>query len=589
MNKQSKSTNGKAIMSLERLNNVPQCTLEYYEKEFGDRHLLHGVLSHWSRLKPDGVAIINVDTKEEITWAVFDQATTTLAQKLIKMGFKKGDFFATSLPFLTEHIYLEYACFKIGVIFAPLDLRLKAPEVIRSLTLIKAKGYAFLGKTEVADFRELGKVVMRECPFVDYFIQFSPPAETITGAISAVTLNGKSQAPATEKQDPVNYNKLSNYMEATAGVDANDGAMVIFTTGSTGYPKPALLSHRNITCQNMCLGTASITDENTRILVNAPPSHVGGQTEELMTALFFGQTAVVLPVYDPRKSLQAIQDYKVNILGQIPAMFSMEWILPDYDDYDLSSLKIATCAGQQVSRKHMEKVATMAPRIPTGLGLTEAAGFCTYTPIDAGVDEIMQGIGFSMPIYPVSIHKPMKEDGNAGDELPDGTLGNICFKGPQTFLGYVDAPEATAKTISKDAFLYTGDMGFKDEKGLHFAGRGKWIIKPKGYQVFPVQVEDHFTEIQEIVESCAVVGIEHNIFTEAIVAFIEKKPGVDLTIELLQSHAREIAAYMRPLHYVLLEPGKMPLNRVNKTDYVTLHEMAQKEVENLRNAGRWDR
>jgi fatty-acyl-CoA synthase len=569
---------------------VPQCTLENYERDFADRHRLQDVLAKWANTKPDAVAVINADTKQEITWDTFEKTTTALAMQLLKMGFRKGDFFATSLPFLTEHIYLEYACFKIGLIYTPLDLRLKGPEVIRSLALIQAKGYAFLGQTPVADFRELGKAVMAHCPFVEHLVQFSPPEETVEGAISAFTLAAEAQALAVQAaQNPADSPALKAYVEAAADVGESDGAMVIFTTGSTGYPKPALLSHRNITCQNMCLGTAFGMDEKTRMLVNLPPSHVGGQTEQFMTTLYFGGTSIVLHIFDPVKSLQAIQDHRVTVLGQIPAMFNLEWQVPNYEEYDLSSLEFAICAGQQVPRKLVERVGTMAPKFPTGLGLTETAGFCTYTPLDVSVDDVVASVGYDMPVYAMSIRMPMRDDGRAGEELPDGEIGDICFGGPQTFLGYVNAPEATSATVSQDGFLYTGDLGFRDEKGLHFAGRSKWVIKPKGYQVFPAQVEDYMCELRDEVAACAVVGVEHDVFVEAIVAFIERKPDVDLSVKQLAEHSKGIASYMRPLHYVLLEPGELPLNRVNKTDYVRLHAMAQEEVAQLRAEGGWDR
>jgi acyl-CoA synthetase (AMP-forming)/AMP-acid ligase II len=568
---------------------VPQCTLENYEQDFADRHLLHGVVAKWAREKPDALAIINADTKQEITWDQFDKATTALAMLLLRMGFQRGDFFATSLPYLTEHVYLEYACFKIGVIHVPLDLRLKGPEVIRSLSLVQAKGYAFLGQTAVADFRDLGRAVMAHCPFVEHFVQFSPPEETIEGAQNAFVLSAKAQALAKEAaQDPANSEILAAYAQATTRVDEHAGAQVIFTTGSTGYPKPALLSHRNITCQNMCLAAAFGMEEATRMLVNLPPSHVGGQAEQMMTTFFNGGTAVLLHIFDPAKSLQAIEEYGVTMLGQIPAMFNLEWRLPNYDEYDLSSLELAICAGQQVPRQLVERVATMAPRYPTGLGLTETAGFCTYTALDASVDDLVTSIGYDMPVYPLSIRQPMQEDGHAGDELPDGESGHICFKGPQTFLGYVNDPEATARALSKEGWLYTGDLGYKDEKGLHFSGRAKWVIKPKGYLVFPAQVEDHLCELRDKVATAGVVGVDHGVWVEAIVAFVEKKPEVDLTLEELQAHAECVASYMRPLHYVVLEPGQMPLNRVAKTDYVRLHELAVEETVRLRAEGGWD-
>jgi fatty-acyl-CoA synthase len=578
------------MLPFDTRNGVPQCTLESYEQDFAGRHLLHQVVAWWAREKPAALAIINADTKQEITWKQFDQSTTALAMLLLQMGFRQGDFLATSLPYLTEHIYLQYACSKIGVVHVPLDLRLKGPEVIRSLGLIQAKGYAFLGRTPLADFSELGKAVMAHCPFVQHFIQFSPPEETIDGAESAFVLSARAQEMAlAAARDPAGSAPLEAYLQATAAVTENDGAQVIFTTGSTGYPKPALLSHRNITCQNMCLGAAFGMDEKTRMLVNLPPSHVGGQAEQMMTTFFYGGTIVLLHIFDPAKSLQAIQDYKVTVMGQIPAMFNLEWRLPNYEQYDLSSLQVAICAGQQVPRQLVEKVATMALHYPTGLGLTECGGFCTYTSLDASVDDLVSGIGYDMPVYPLSIRQPLAGDGRAGEELPDGQSGHICFRGPQTFLGYVNNPEATAQTVSKEGWLYTGDVGYRDEKGLHFSGRAKWVIKPKGYLVFPAQVEDHLCELRDKVATAGVVGVDHAVWVEAIVAFVEKKPGVELTAEDLEAHAQGIASYMRPSHYVILEPGQLPLNRVSKTDYVRLYELAREEVARLRAAGAWDR
>jgi acyl-CoA synthetase (AMP-forming)/AMP-acid ligase II len=205
------------------------------------------------------------------------------------------------------------------------------------------------------------------------------------------------------------------------------------------------------------------------------------------------------------------------------------------------------------------------------------------------VEDLVSGVGYDMPVYPLSIREPMKEDGTAGAELPDGESGHICFRGPQTFLGYVNDPQATAKTLSEDGWLYTGDLGYWDEKGLHFSGRAKWVIKPKGYLVFPAQVEDHLCELRDKVATAGVVGMDHGVWVEAVVAFVEKKPGEALTAAELEEHAQGMAAYMRPLHYVILEPGQLPLNRVAKTDYVRLHEMAQEEVARLRAEGGWDR
>lgn len=564
---------------------IPQYTLEHFEVDYADRHLLHGVIAKWAREKPDFTAIIEADTGREFTYQVFDKISTALALKLLELGFRPGDFLATSLPLLAEHVFLEYACFKIGVVHAPLDLRLKAPEVIRSLGLIRAKGFAFLGKTPVADFSPLGKAVQEHCPFVEHFVQFTSPEETIEGAISGATLRDAAMAYLVEPESSPAWKR---FQETTAAVRETDGAQVIYTTGSTGFPKPALLSHRNITCQNMCLAGGFGMGGEMRMLVNLPPSHVGCQAEQLMTTFFTGGTAVILHLFDAEKTLRAIQDHKVEVFGQIPAMFQFQWRLPNFDQFDLSSLKFALYGGQQVSRPFLERLASMSEKFGTGLGLTEMAGFVTYTPLDGTVDDIAASVGFDMPVTPLSIREPMQPDGTAGAQLPPGEVGEICFSGPQVFIGYVNDESAYRRTVSKEGICYTGDLGRMSDKGLVFAGRSKLVIKPKGYQVHPAQVEEHFAGLRDKVAACAAVGMPHELFSEGIVLFVETKPDVELDEAELEVHAKQIAGYMRPSLYVFLGPGEFPYNRVAKTDYVLLKEKARQHVENARAAGKWD-
>jgi acyl-CoA synthetase (AMP-forming)/AMP-acid ligase II len=231
----------------------------------------------------------------------------------------------------------------------------------------------------------------------------------------------------------------------------------------------------------------------------------------------------------------------------------------------------------------------MAPVIGSGLGLTEAAGFCTYVQASADDHEtILAGLGEAMPIYPCTIRQPMRADGSAGDELAPGEIGHLCFRGPQTFLGYVNDPAATAQAISRDGFLYTGDLGYKDAAGLHLTGREKWVIKSMGYQIFPGDVEQHICALAEKVANCVVVGVAHEVVSEAVVAVVEKRPEIEVSRQELDRHARSLPSYMRPRHWIILEAGQMPLNRVVKPDYVRAQQMARQEIAALRARGEWD-
>ncbi len=484
-------------------------------------------------------AIINATKATSITWAEFAGLSRMLAAELSRMGFRKGDRLACSMPLLTEHILLEYACFRLGVIHAPLDPRLSATELLRALTLIEPKGY--WGFADYAPLREA-------CPFVEHFIDFPQ----FVGRAQANSAAAPQFGP----------------------IDEHEPAQIIFTTGSTGSPKAALLSHRGITAQNLALGTGFEFGQE-RVLVNLPPSHVAAQSELLMTALFFGGTAVILEVFDAALSLEAIEKHRVALLGQIPALFNMLWRHSTFQTRDLSSLKVAVYGGQSVPRPFLDQLAGMAPKIGTGLGLTETSGFCTYTPLSGDVDDIEGTLGFAMPLYPMSIRGPMNSDGTAGRELTAGETGHVCFRGPQNFLGYFNNAEATRTALSSDGYLYTGDLGSLDQRGLRFAGRARFVIKPGGYQVFPGDVEAHFAQLTDQVASVGVVGVPHPLLSEAIVAFVERKAGAELKEADLRRHARSLTGYMRPMRFVIVEPGQLPLNRVAKVDTLRLIEQAR--------------
>jgi len=566
---------------------APRLTLDDFEQHFQDRHLLHGAVEKWAREKPGSVALIDSERNRPVSWAEFDGMTRALSMLLLQRGFRRGDFFASLLPLTSEHIFLEYACFRVGVIFVPLDLRLSHSELMRNLKLVPPSGIAFMKAPCIPDVSEFCAELQSRFP-LKLTVQFAAPGDCAAGAVAIGELLGEAARLAQQAASDSELLQRSYEAEA-AKVSEDDGALVIFTTGSTGSPKPALLSHRNISCQAMCLSQALLHGSERELvtLVNLPPSHVGCQTELLMSTIFDGGCSVLVSIFDPLRSLRAIADYKVTAIGQIPAMFQFEWRLKEFDSFDFSSLEFAAYGGQQVSPGFIAKMAQMAPNVGTGLGLTEAAGFCTYIRTPSGrASECAASLGVDMPVYPMTIRAAMQANGEAGEECVDGELGHICFRGPQTFLGYINDAAATAAAISSDGYLYTGDMGYRDAAGLHMAGRAKLIIKPSGYQVFPGDVENHFCTL-EGVALCAAVGVPHPITSEAIVAFIEMQAGRTIQLPQLQRHARGLAAYMRPYHYVLLDPGQMPLNRVAKADYMVLRERAEQEVETLKAQGRW--
>jgi len=554
--------------------------------------LVNSYLNKWAKETPKHIAIIQHEDDRYVSYKQLKTLSDFFALKMVDMGIKKGDIVATQLALFTEHIALMYACLKIGAIFSPLDLRLKKEEVKRDLDKIKPKMFFFFGKTPHIDFAEIGIYIHDHCDYIDYFIQIliDPKKENpIKGAITIQEMMSKPKLVWLKIKDAITGNLNRIYKS----LDTKTPAIIIFTTGTTGNPKPALMSHENIIVQNEILCRGAQMEQNNRTLINLPPSHVGCITETTLTTFYKGATAVFLKIFNVKLSLEAIEKHKVTLLGQIPTQFRMMWADPDYPKYDLSSLKFIAYAGSAVDVDFLNKLALMAPKFGTGIGMTETAGFGTFTPSGISVEDMAGQVGrYYEELAKMSIRKPMHEDGTAGSEIDDGEIGEICYHPPIVFLGYYNFPEATKKAISKEGILYSGDLGYFKNMGsyraLFLSGRKKFVIKQKGYRVFPDEVQSFITEHHKVAEA-DVVGVLHKIFGEGIFAFVKPKPNVDLSSEEILKHCKSIASYKRPHHVEIWPADKpFPITRTTKVDKIQLKIEADLIVEELRKNGKWD-
>lgn len=555
---------------------------------------LNDYLLYWSRKTPGKAAMIQAEDGRTISYRRFRRLVDLLALKLTNMGIGKGDRVATLMVLVPEHIMLLYACFKIGAVVSPLDLRLKDAEVVRDINRLGARALFFLGKTLVRDFRAVARVVQRECPSVKHLVQFTTdpkPKDLLEGAISGKEMMIRKRLLLLHIKELLTRRLKKNYRSLSPGTPA----LLLYTNGITGPPKPALLSHENILVQNEILarGMEMTGGQNLRMLIHLPPSHVACLTEAFMTTLFLGGTAVFLRTFDPKQTLHAISDYQISALLQSPSQFRMLWKDPDYERTDLSHLRFAIVTGEGVDAPFIQELSSMAPHYGTGLAVTETAGFATFTPLHIPPGEMAGQVGRAFPdLAPVSVRKPMEPDGRAGVEQEDGELGEICCHPPLAFLGYDRMPEETARTLARDGILYTGDLGYFKDMGTYRAlfvlGRRKFTIRQNGEMVFPEVLEAHIAKL-EGVDAVEVIGMEHRGFGEGIVAFVRPKRGVGLRPEKVMSYCWETIPDKIPQH-VVIWPGdrEFPLTRTSRADKTALKELARPIIEDLRLMGQWD-
>ncbi|MFA5903720.1 MAG: class I adenylate-forming enzyme family protein, partial [Desulfobacula sp.] len=202
--------------------------------------LVNDYIDKWARVQPYAVAMIQHEDGREITYKKFQTLIDFFALRLLDLGIQKGDRVATQLVLLPEHMALMYACFKIGVIFAPLDVRLTEDEVVRDINKIEAKAFFFLGNTPVRDFRKAGIAVKKGCPAVEHLVQFTAdpkPGDIIEGAVGIADLMNKIRLIWLKLGDMV----TGRLRKASQQVDKRSPSLIIYTTGTTGEPKPAVL------------------------------------------------------------------------------------------------------------------------------------------------------------------------------------------------------------------------------------------------------------------------------------------------------------------------------------------------------------
>jgi len=553
---------------------------------------IHSYLEKWAYTIPDGQAVIQHEENRILTFRELDELVDLYALRLMEMNMQKGDRIAGVCLHSIQYLALQFACFKTGVIICPIDIKLKAAEIILNIKKIAPRLLFILTDTNKDETKSLVALARTECPFLERILQFRLKDDDpmIEGAEDGNQLF----QPAELKKLARVVSLIDIRNTAAQTLSSDDVALIIFTTGtSSGDPKPAMLHHECVVAQlEISQLTKGQRGQELRMMCSLPDSHVGGTTIQPYSAIYSGGTAIMVYRFSPKTVLEAMERWRATWFGAVPTMFRLLWSQPDYHEYDLSSLDSVKYAGSIVSVDFLRELSKMAPRFGTTLGMTETAGCATVTPYPITPEELAGQVGMASPVAEISVREPMKPDGSAGDELPLGEIGEICYHPPLVFKGYFGMPKATAEAVSTEGILYSGDIGYFQDKGsyhaLYFKGRRKFMIKQKGYNVFPDEVSGFINQM-DAVENTVIVGADHDIFDEGIVAFVKPRPGMSVSAEEVLDYCHGIASWKRPQLVVVLKEGEtFPINRVEKIDIVCLTKRAEEVVKQEREKGRWD-
>lgn len=477
------------------------------------------VIEEHAKNQPDRTAYVFFD--QPVSWKEFNVQIDKVANALLDLGMRPGDKIATLLPQSPAFSTIFMAAGKIGMVVVPLDPRFKSGEMVALCERTKPRMLATLAFPEEikAEVEQLVAAYRFEHVF-SYFGQLdyeaARPYETL--------LEGEAKPVPAEVQP-----------------EGDDPYIIIFTSGTTGRPKGAVISHKNSWAMARATVESWGVSDSDKVLCNMPTSHVAG-THDLLAAQFYaGATGVLIPKFDPQETLDAIAKYGVTYFGGVPTMYRLIFKNADVAAADLSSIRLSVVSGEPSSPELIRQIHESFPnsKVVASWGMSETAGFFTFTTLEDSAETVEKTEGKPAPGFEMKI---LTLDGK---DAPQGDVGEMWVRGDSVIKGYMD-PEDD-KNVFVDGWMCTGDLGSMDERGyLHFAGRIKEMYISGGYNVYPVEIESYLNAYPGV-NTSAVLEIPDPLWGETGVAFVVPEPGVDLTPENLYDYCRQgLAGYKIP-------------------------------------------
>jgi long-chain acyl-CoA synthetase len=443
----------------------------------------------------------------ELTYSALAGATAHMAGVLREKGHQAGERVGIMLPNVPYFPVVYYGVLRAGGVVVPMNVLLKGREVEYYLSDSGAK--LLFAWHDFAEAAEKGaEAAGAECVLVK-----PGEFEQLVGGAGPV--------------------------EEMADVDAGDTAVILYTSGTTGTPKGAELTHANLKRNaEIAVGLFSL-DDSARILGALPLFHSFGQTCGMNAGMTAGGMLTLIPRFDPGKALEIIQRDRVNVFEGVPTMYNAMLHHPERDSFDTSCLEVCASGGSAMPVELMKGFEeAFGCKILEGYGLSETSPVASFNHPDR---ERKPG-SIGTPIEGVE----MKVVDDDGKEVPQGEIGEIVIKGHNIMKGYWDRPDATEESI-KDGWFHSGDMARVDEDGYFFiVDRKKELIIRGGYNVYPREIEEVLYE-HPAVQEAAVVGIEDEKLGEEVGAAVVLKKGEEVSEDDLREFVKaEVASYKYP-------------------------------------------
>ncbi|UXZ21012.1 AMP-binding protein [Pseudomonas sp. YeP6b] len=525
---------------------------------------------------PGGEALVVRHQQLRYTWQQLGDAVDLYARALLALGLKTGDRLGVWAPNCAQWCIAQFATAKIGVVLVCINPAYRTTELEYALKLSGCQWLLCAGAFKTSDYHAMLQSLLPEL------------AAQPTGQLRSERLPELRGLISLQAQPPAGFLSWSKLGELAASVPSEqlserqnslhfDQAVNIqFTSGTTGFPKGATLSHYNILNNGYMVGESLGLAAEDRLVIPVPLYHCFGMVVGNLACLTHG-TTMIYPSdgFDPLITLTTVAEEKATALYGVPTMFIAMLDQPGRAELDLSSLRTGIMAGAicpiEIMRRVIDEMHMHEVQI--AYGMTETSPVSLQTGPHDNLDMRVTTVGRTQP------HLESKIIDDAGNLVPRGTIGELCTRGYSVMVGYWHNPQGTAEAIDRAGWMHTGDLASMDDEGdVRIAGRNKDMIIRGGENVYPRELEEFFIT-HPAVADVQVIGIPCTRFGEKIVAWIKLHPGHSATEQELQAWCKErIANFKTPRHFKFVD--EFPMTVTGKVQKFIMRDISIAQMGN---------
>lgn len=532
-------------------------------------------LRETARRYPYKDAFVFVDSGERATWQEFDRDVDRVAKSLLSVGLRPGDHFGVWATNIPEWVRLQYATARIGVVLVTINPSYRAEELKHTLRQAEVNGLALIDAHKESDYVAS---LLEICPELSCCAASQLNSKRFPKLQRVILLRGRPQSGMLSWQEFLScaYNVSDEQLsQIEAELHSLAPINIQYTSGTTGLPKGATLSHRNILLSAYYCGQNQRFSHTDRLCIPVPLYHCFGCVMGTLCCVVHGST-MVFPAesFCPDKTLIALEEQRCTALYGVPTMFIAQLEHEDFPKRDLSSLRTGVMAGSPCPLDVMKRVVGQmgASEITIGYGQTETSPLVTQTRTEDPIELRVGSVGRPLPGLEVKI-----VDSETGNELGDRQPGELCVRGHAVMIGYYNQPKETAAVIDQDGWLHTGDLAQRETNGYYrITGRIRDVIIRGGENIYPREIEELLYK-HPAIEDVQVVGVPDRKFGEEVLACMKLRDGLSATEAELRDFCSDTLAHFKvPRYWKFVE--SFPTTVTGKIQKFNIREQAIEEL-----------